>query len=107
MANSKYLAKLDEGVRAWNRWRRREPNVMPDLSNADLKGLNLSNARLSAVDLSGADLSGANLGSARLSGTNLSKANLGKVNLSNADLGAFCITPRNVAIQIETGETQY
>jgi len=36
MANAKHLARLEQGVAAWNAWRRRSPTVNPDLSRAFL-----------------------------------------------------------------------
>jgi uncharacterized protein YjbI with pentapeptide repeats len=44
MANPEHLAKLKEGVEAWNQWRVENPNVQPDLIEADLRGANLTGA---------------------------------------------------------------
>lgn len=65
MANPEHLAKLKEGVEAWGNWRRENPSVVPDLSEADLSGANL----FAAVNLRGAHLVAAYL----------SQANLGRV----------------------------
>lgn len=75
MANPKHVAKLREGVAAWNEWRENS-RVRPDLEGEDLR---------SAV-LMGADLKGANLKSANLSGANLSEAMLISADLPHADL---------------------
>jgi hypothetical protein len=32
MANQEHLSKLEEGVEAWNRWRKEHPDIRPDLS---------------------------------------------------------------------------
>ncbi|HEY4860603.1 MAG TPA: pentapeptide repeat-containing protein [Xanthobacteraceae bacterium] len=114
MANVEHVALLiKQGVAAWNAWRDDNPDIRPDLSNADLSKVNLtggpfvglspfrasrrerpivsrraglSGANLSNADLSGANLSDANLINANLSGANLSDANLGSVDLSGANL---------------------
>lgn len=71
MANPEHLAKLKEGVAAWNEWREQNPDIRPDLSAADL-----SSANLYAADLSSADLRGANLSWANLRGANLTDADV-------------------------------
>ena len=86
MANRKHLAKLKEGVKSWNQWRKQNPEAQPDLGDADLKGANLSGARLSEAVLSGVDLQGANLSKADLSGANLFDTDLREANLGGAYL---------------------
>ena len=82
MENSHHLYLLkEEGVKAWNRWRRNNPGIIPDLSKADL-----SETILSGADLSEAYLSEANLCGARLYGTDLLGADLNGADLSRADL---------------------
>jgi uncharacterized protein YjbI with pentapeptide repeats len=93
MANSEHLAKLKEGVGAWNSWRKATLKIAPDLSEADLSranfsGAELSFARLSRADLSGAHLNNADLYSADLSGADLAKADFGGADLSGADLSS-------------------
>ena len=98
--NTEHLAKLIEGVDAWNAWRTQNPDVKPDLRSANLQGVNLngfdfSNAILKRANLSGATLLGANLKAANLRmaklnnadllGANLTKANLTKAVLNNAE----------------------
>ena len=41
MANQKHLDILKQGVLEWNRWRRRESKIVPDLSNSNLHEANL------------------------------------------------------------------
>jgi hypothetical protein len=36
MANEEHLARLQEGVEAWNAWREANPGISPDLMRADL-----------------------------------------------------------------------
>jgi uncharacterized protein YjbI with pentapeptide repeats len=88
MANKEHLSILkdERGVSAWNTWRSKRPEIIPDLSEANLVGANLSGAGLILADLSGAGLVGANLSEADLRGTNLSRANLSGADLSGAVL---------------------
>ena len=44
MANDEHVALLKQGVDAWNAWRRENPDMRPDLSDADLEGADLSKA---------------------------------------------------------------
>jgi uncharacterized protein YjbI with pentapeptide repeats len=110
MANEEHLEILKKGVEAWNRWRQRNPEVVPDLRGAkliaadfhgahleyaafgwaNLERANLSGADLSKADLHDAglvmaDLRDANLSAARLAGANLRWTNLARTNLRRAD----------------------
>ena len=76
MANEEHVKLLKQGVEAWNKWRKENPNIRPDLSRAGL----------SRADLRGADLSGADLSHAVLSGAVLSHADLRRAVLSGAVL---------------------
>jgi hypothetical protein len=42
MANPEHLAKLKEGVGAWNKWRKDNPEIKRDLTEADLEGANFT-----------------------------------------------------------------
>ena len=96
MANPEHLAKLEEGIDAWNEWRKAHPGVQIDLGGAMLlfcrrgeiylRNANLRLANLSRANLSGAGLRGANLIDANLSGALLSEANLTNANLQGAQL---------------------
>lgn len=81
MANQEHLDIIRQGVEVWNRWRKDNAAIRPDLSEA-----NLSEANLNEVDLYRADLRGANLSKANLSKVDLRRANLSKANLSRAIL---------------------
>ncbi len=75
MANKDHLALLINGVAAWNEWRKKNPEIQPDLSRANLYVANLRGADLSVADLRGAhlieaDFHGADLFSAKLIGAN-------------------------------------
>jgi hypothetical protein len=96
MANEEHLEILRQGVEVWNRWRKENPDIRPDLPKAILGGADLRRAHLFGADLRwaylfgadlfGADLSEANLGKANLSEANLSEANLSEANLPGVDL---------------------
>jgi uncharacterized protein YjbI with pentapeptide repeats len=94
MANPEHLAKLKEGVEPWNKWRKQNSAIRPDLRRADLQGTdllradlsraNLRNAILRGVDLRRADLSEADIRGAILSGANVSQADLRWADLRGA-----------------------
>ena len=91
MANPKHLKILKQGVDVWNRWREENPNVIPMLDQADLRGNKLDGADLSESGLSRVILRGENLvdtyfGGANLSWADLSTAKFMGVNFSNAIL---------------------
>jgi hypothetical protein len=44
MASKKHVARLRQGVEAWNQWRRENPKICPDLSRAVLIRASLSGA---------------------------------------------------------------
>ena len=96
MANPEHLAIFNKGEEEWNRWRKDNPEIAPDLhgtdfswaelSEVDLSWVDLSRANLSGTKLRGANLSRATLRNADLTGADLSGANLGRVNLSGVSL---------------------
>ncbi len=112
MANPDHIAKLREGVQAWNRWRESNWNVKPDLSGLDLpneKGikssalwdketrqLNLNHINFGWTNLGGANLRGASLEEAILEEANLVTANLQSVSLSGAKLHAAILANANL-----------
>jgi uncharacterized protein YjbI with pentapeptide repeats len=91
VANPEHLAKLKDGVEAWNKWRAENP-VAPDLTRAHLGGANLA-----AANLSGANLTKARLGEAILCAANLTGANLSGARLGRADLGAANLAEANLS----------
>ena len=108
MPSDRHLALLMDGAAAWNRWRREEPLVRPDLqglsltlaqkqwgqtnggpinfSQSTLREADLRHATLIDADLSGATLVGADLTGARLRNANMRNANLAHVRFDGADL---------------------
>lgn len=86
MSHDEQLNILRQGTAAWNKWRGDNPSIRPDLSGADLFGVNLDEAHLSGVNLSQAELFGASLVRADLSGANLSEASLSEAGFCEATL---------------------
>ena len=86
MANDEDVARLRQGVDAWNAWRAQNRDRRTDLSEADLRGADLIGAILSEANLSRAILTGTNLIRAILSEANLSGARLYETVLANVDL---------------------
>ena len=91
MANQEQLAILKQGVQAWNEWRAKNLDVVLDLSEAILSGVDLRQANLTRADLTRANLKGADLKAAELTEADLTEADLvgaylRGANLSHADL---------------------
>lgn len=101
MAIDLHVSALRKGVSAWNEWRRNHPEVQPDLSGADLRGIRLCGgdhdaAHYMALQDEGQPLSevrrdGADLRGVILRGANLIDANLFYCDLSGADLSETII----------------
>ncbi|MGO9520280.1 MAG: pentapeptide repeat-containing protein [Candidatus Korobacteraceae bacterium] len=91
MANPEHLAKLKEGVKAWNQWREQNPEIRPDLVAADLHSAQLGGANLREADLFRVFLSLAQLVEADLGKADLRKADLSKANLHSANLRRACL----------------
>ena len=51
MANEEHLKLIKQGVDIWNAWREKNPEVCPDLSQADLRG-----TKLQKIDLGNSNL---------------------------------------------------
>lgn len=108
MPSSQHVAKLEEGARAWNAWRRQNPGVAPqlsdlslsvghiqfgsvqggpiDLSQADLRRAALGHATLVDADLTGAALVEADLSYARMTRAHLRGADLSHARFDHTDL---------------------
>jgi uncharacterized protein YjbI with pentapeptide repeats len=90
--NKSHAAILKRGVKAWNAWRRANPEVKPNLAGAkfskvNLEGINLDRTNLRRADFSGATLNNASLGFADLRQANFSEAVLFDAILGPANLG--------------------
>ncbi len=79
MANPEHLEILAQGVETWNMWLGNQPNVLPDLSGADLRGVNLSGAVLIGVNLWRANLANADFSFVHLGATILDDVDLSEV----------------------------
>ena len=86
MKNPEHLAKLNEGVEAWNKWRDENPEIVPDLDHARLRMADLANANLNGVHLEHADLPWAHLEHASLRDAHLEHAYLQGAHLNYAIL---------------------
>jgi nucleotide-binding universal stress UspA family protein/uncharacterized protein YjbI with pentapeptide repeats len=91
MAKAEHLEVLARGVEEWNSWRKKNPSVKPNLSEARIQVLDLRKADLRGADLrlsilKGVDLTGADLEKANLSGADLTRSNLQMANLAGANL---------------------
>lgn len=96
MANEEHLAKLSEGVKAWNQWRSDNPDTRPYLDNADLAGVHLLRVNLADANLSKAILSNAILANAILADANLSRARIARAYLGGANLFRANLTGANL-----------
>jgi len=112
MANPEHLKILNQGVKAWNKWRRENPRIKPNLSNVDLCEADLCGANLSGVDLTGtflinAELYGAVLVKANLEGADLCGANLKKANLNDTNFSYCRFVNANLSGSTLTGAELY
>jgi hypothetical protein len=82
MANEGHLVQLKQRVTAWNYWRSSNPDITPDLAEADLIGANLAEVNLAEADLTEANLTGAHLYE-----TTIGWTILGNVDMSMARAG--------------------
>ena len=84
MANQDHLDILKQGVEVWNQWRKEHLDIRPDLSLAELSGVNLKGVHLFRTNLIEANFSRADLIDAALDECNLSKSNFQGANLNRA-----------------------
>ena len=102
MANPEHIEILKQGVEAWNKWRKENPEIKPDLSGIVIKEVLpeqkyfsvslmedekiVLGAILKEIDFSHTNFERANLERANLEKANLERANLEKANLFGANL---------------------
>lgn len=97
MANRDQLRILrEEGVDAWNDWRKANPKTKVNFSEAllieeNLQGINLRNADLSWADALGADFSDADLTNADLTGIDARDSLFNAAKLQRANLSGACL----------------
>ncbi len=75
MTIAEYVLLFKSGVDAWNKWRHENPDIIPDLTKADLRGAPLDGADLHRANLSEADLTHAFLHDANPCKADLTRAN--------------------------------
>jgi hypothetical protein len=85
MANEEHVKILLQGIDIWNAWREKHPEIIPDLSMADLYDADLSDADLSDADLSDAHMNDTIFYNTNLRGADLRSADLTRAILHNAD----------------------
>lgn len=104
--NKRHLSILNRGAVDWNRWRKKNPEILPQLAGVepiqqnlagiDLSGVDLREAKLNEVDLSNSTLFGADLQGASLINSNLSNADLRRANFSKANLSSTYFNTTNL-----------
>lgn len=85
MANPEHVAILEQGVKAWNQWRKKQPNIQPDLSRANLYEQKLSGINFSQTYLYGASLFRTSLHRAQFIEAHLHDADLSASSLNDTD----------------------
>jgi len=87
MANGEHLAILEQGVETWNKWRKKNARIIPDLSGADLCDRHFTNVysnKLKGLNLDDANLRGTKLCNTFLHDVYARYADLTDANLVNA-----------------------
>ena len=107
MAVPEHLEVLKLGTPEWNRWRKQNASIVPDLSSAHLQRVRLAGADLSRArftftyfgdaDLAGANLNGANLSQAYLRNASLQHATLETATLVEVELGGADLSHARMA----------
>ncbi len=97
-ANLEHIERLKQGPEIWNKWRKENPNVRPNLSCADLSGANFNSVSIIGPNLEGADLYGANLIFANLASARLKNSYLLNAKLVGADLRSANLTGANLSL---------
>jgi hypothetical protein len=86
MANPIHIDILYQGVEVWNAWRQKNPDIQPDLREANLRLGYIFSGNFVDRDFAGANFSGADFRGANLSGRDFSKANFSGADLREANL---------------------
>lgn len=54
--NEEHLGILNQGVAAWNKWRKENPKITPNLQKTDLQRADLADANLRGANLRGTNV---------------------------------------------------
>jgi uncharacterized protein YjbI with pentapeptide repeats len=102
MANQAHLDILDKGSKAWNAWRKKNPDIEPDLSECDrsfknfahydLRKVNFFNSYLEKTKFVGADLWEASFPGCKLNYADMRGTHLGYGNFYQAELRGVKLT---------------
>ncbi|MCK4558641.1 MAG: pentapeptide repeat-containing protein [Calditrichia bacterium] len=87
MVNEEHLKILKQSTDIWNNWRKKNPELRPNLSKANLVGLNFNGKNLTRVNFNEAKLTGSDL-----RGTSLIEADFRKAELSNSNFVGLYLT---------------
>jgi uncharacterized protein YjbI with pentapeptide repeats len=96
MSDHSHIEVLEDGVAAWNVWRKMNREIRADLSGANIKIRDLSGVDFSGADMRGVMLAGADLSGANLSGADLTRADLMETDLRGADLSNTVLEGANL-----------
>jgi len=98
MPNQEHANLLDKGVEVWNRWRKDNFEVRPDLSGVICRLRNLQGINFSNTDLSGACLEGCEFGNADFTRANLSGAKLCACWENGAELSSYSLKGNDIQL---------
>ncbi len=94
--NKKHLNILKRGVTAWNKWREKNPEVIPVLAGIELSHFDLDKINLDRADLRGIKLSNISSNSSSYKFADLRYAYLNQVYFFNSDLSCANISQAEV-----------
>ncbi len=112
MASTEHLSVLEQGFVFWNDWRRKNADIRPDLSYANLngrllrgfdftscnlRGIKLNRANLRGVYMQHSDLTDSHLNFADLSNVNFISANLSRSKIGEADMRGANLRDSNLS----------
>ena len=92
MADQKHLDILFSGIETWNQWRVDNPDIKPNLKNADLRGMDLGLGNFNNTDFSGAKLKNSEFFHSDFIRANLSFLDLRRTYLEKADFESALMT---------------
>ena len=95
MASKKLVEIVQRGPKVLAKWRHQNPDIVVDLSDANLNGVNLRGANLRRAKLFGARMREADLIGANFRGADLTRTDLGNARLIKADFYTADLTATN------------